>query len=131
MPEIDLTITISVVIAVCAIISPVITTLLNNHYAYKIKKLDMKNEAEKASYFYKRGVYENYLKYTGRCISYATGDALNQYGEVHALALMYFPDQFRNELIEINHFIQNNEYYKAASILNSLAPKLRNTLQSM
>ena len=131
MPKVDLTITISVVIAICAIISPVITTILNNHHAYKMKKLDMEKEAEKASRFYKRGVYENYLKYTGRCVLYASGDALNQYGEAYALALAYFPPEFERDLIAINNYLQNHSYKEATNLFNVLAPELRKTLQKL
>lgn len=70
MPKVDLTVTISVIIAICAIISPIITTLLNNHHLYKMRKLDDAAQLRKDSYFYKRGVYEDYLLFTIIYINY-------------------------------------------------------------
>ena len=47
MPKVDLTVTISVIIAICAIISPIITTILNNRHLYKIRKLDEAAQSSK------------------------------------------------------------------------------------
>lgn len=131
MPKIDLTITISVVIAVCAIISPIITTLLNNHHLYRMKKLDLKQEAEKSSYFYKRGIYEEYLKCAGRCVANASNEAMQEYGKIYLLALVYFPEELRKELIAINNHIGSFSWKSARSALDELAPKICTILQNM
>ena len=39
----DLTFTITAVIAVCALIAPVLTTLINNHYQVRLKQLELEN----------------------------------------------------------------------------------------
>ena len=44
MPKIDLTITISVIVALCAIISPIFTTLLNNRYLFKLEESKQKTK---------------------------------------------------------------------------------------
>lgn len=131
MPKIDLTITISVVIAVCAIISPIITTLLNNHHLYRMKKLDLKQESEKSSYFYKRGIYEEYLKLAGRCAANADNKALQEYGEIYLLALIYFPEDLRPELIRINGLLCKYSFSEARTALDALAPKICTILQNM
>ena len=41
-----------------------------------VKKMEYEHENEKASLFYKRGIFEDYLKYTGQCIAYASEDGL-------------------------------------------------------
>ena len=100
--KIDSTITISVVIAVCAIISPVFTTLLNNHHIYKMKKLDENAALRKSSYLYKQGIYEDYLRYTGQCIAHCSHDSLEKYGATYALALIYFPEELHDKMIKLN-----------------------------
>ena len=70
MPEIDLTISISVILAVCAIISPIATTLINNRYQLKLKDLEYQQKEKESSFFYRRGVYEDYLRCTGKCIAH-------------------------------------------------------------
>ena len=131
MPKVDLTITISVVIAVCAIISPVITTLLNNRHLYKMKKHDMKLEAEKSSYFYKRGIYEEYLKLAGKCVADANHDSMREYGEIYLLALVYFPEELRPDLIRINSLICSYSWKESRLALDELAPKICTILQTM
>ncbi len=131
MPEIDLTITVTVVIAVCAIISPVITTLLNNHHLYKMKKLDMKLESQKNSYFYKRGIYEEYLKSASKSITLTSNENMSDYGEAYMLALVYFPEDLQKDLISINDFICRYERDEARALLNKLAPKIRTILKTM
>ena len=45
--NIDSTISISIVFATIALISPIITTIINNRYQIKLKKLDMYEEAKR------------------------------------------------------------------------------------
>lgn len=131
LPKIDLTITITVVIAVCAIISPVLTALINNHHLYKMKKLDMKLEYEKSSAFYKRGIFETYVKTTGKCIFSRKDEDIKEYGAIYPLALLYFPDELRPDLEELNQLIIE-EYWKEAGIsLSNISPKIRKMLQTM
>lgn len=131
MPKVDLTVTISVIIAICAIISPIITTLLNNHHLYKMRKLDDAAQLRKDSYFYKRGVYEDYLRYTSQCLTNPSASTLNEYGKNYALALIYFPDELQEQLIAINETINNHRWNDALSNLNEIAPVIRKQIQKM
>ncbi|RGZ70226.1 hypothetical protein [Lachnospira eligens] len=131
MPKVDLTVTISVIIAICAIISPIITTLLNNHHICKMRKLDDAAQLQKDSYFYKRGIYEDYLRCTCRCITAASPAALNDYGKAYALALIYFPNELQDKIIALNNDIKHYLWGEASSKLNELAPLIREQLQKM
>ena len=59
----DLTITISVIVALSAIISPIIVAFINNNYQLKIKRLESYDIA-------KRNVFEQFSKAVGTYISY-------------------------------------------------------------
>lgn len=131
MPKVDLTVTISVIIAICAIISPIITTHLNNHHLYKMRKLDDATQLRKDSYFYKRGVYEDYLRYTSQCLTNPSASTLNEYGKTYTLALIYFPDELQEQLIAINEAISNHMWANALSNLNGIAPVIRKQIQKM
>lgn len=127
----DSTITITVVIAISAIISPIITTLLNNHHLYKMRKLDDETELRKTSYFYKRGIFEDYMRYAGQCVTHATSDALENYGATYALALIYFPDELLDKIIDINAALNRHQWEDALVKLNELSPELRRQLQKL
>ena len=41
MPKLDSTITISILLAICALFAPSITALINNHHHYKMRELEL------------------------------------------------------------------------------------------
>lgn len=60
--KLDLTITVTAILGIAAIISPIATAIINNHYQLKMRRLDSEIELRKEKSFYNREVYENYLK---------------------------------------------------------------------
>ena len=42
--SVDLTLTVSVILGLSAIISPILVALINNHHQYKMKKLEYKQK---------------------------------------------------------------------------------------
>ena len=131
MPEIDLTISISVILAVCAIISPIATTLINNRYQLKLKDLEYQQKEKESSFFYRRGVYEDYLRCTGKCIAHPTRENIQEYGKIYALALIYFPENLIADLESLHTEIYEERWDSANSGLNKIAPKIRAILRSM
>lgn len=51
MPKVDLTVTISVILGCAAIISPILTSMINNLHNSKIKQLELEQEHIKKYYF--------------------------------------------------------------------------------
>ena len=66
--ELDLTITVTAILGIAAIISPIATAIINNLYQIKLKKLEMKQQKLEKTTYYIRSIFENYLRYAGRCI---------------------------------------------------------------
>ena len=89
MPRLDLSWVITTVIAVCALLSPILTAIINNHYQIKLKKLELASLETEARVTYKRNIYESYLKYAGRCVQYSDQESMKMYGEVYFLAFTY------------------------------------------
>lgn len=131
MPKIDLTISISVIVALCAIISPILTSIINNRYQLKMKKMELEQENIKNTILYKRNIFENYLKYSGERISYADASAQKNYGEYYFLALTYAPSELIPEMEKINHFMECHDYSNASSLLEDLTPKICDMLQQL
>ena len=61
MPKIDFTISISVILALCAIVSPIFTAIINNMHQTKIKKLELKQQEYRDTIIHQRDFFENYL----------------------------------------------------------------------
>ena len=131
MPKIDLTISISVLLAISALISPVITTVMNNRYQFNLKKLEYEQRLMESTLFYKRGIYEKYLSCTGKFIAHGTSENKQEYGEIYALALIYFPENLVPDIQNLNTAIDDLSLEEATTLLNRLAPKIRILLENM
>ena len=124
MPKIDLTISISVIVALCAIISPLLTAIINNHHQAKIRRMEDLQQEYRDTVLHHRNVYENYLKYAGRCIYYADRDALKDYGEYYYSALIYAPPDIQTDMIQANKLMLEDNYDEASVLIEALATKL-------
>lgn len=50
--KLDLTVTITAILGIAAIISPIATALINNRHQLKLKKLEYQQKEKESSYFY-------------------------------------------------------------------------------
>ncbi len=93
------------VIAVCAIISPAIVAIVNNHHSLKVRELELKNEKEKENVQFLRSVFEDYVKNTNAYMSTPSGPNRSNYLESYSLALAYFPKEARTLLDQIDGLV--------------------------
>ena len=131
MPKIDLTVTISVIIALCAIVSPILTAIINNRHQLKLRKLELRQKQYENTIMYQRNIFENYLRYSGKCLSRANSDSLREYGEYYLIALMYAPSEIKEKMISANNFLQNYDLDAAGKIYEELAPMIHALLQKL
>ncbi len=124
MPNVDLTITVSVILAVCALISPAITALINNSHQRKMKKLELRQASIEKHYTYTREIFENYLKHTNEYLLFPRGSNQTEYLRIYPLALMYFPDDLHADLIKLNSFIEKDDFESAQDIFHDFAPMI-------
>lgn len=127
--EFDLTITVTSILGIAAIISPIATSIINNRYLLKMRRLDAKIEQEKELSFYTREIFENYLKASFRFIRKPDGEAKQEYSEYYALALIYFPKNLISEIIDINKILLHSEKSAAIPKLELLSNTIREILQ--
>ena len=131
MFDINPTITMTVVVSLCAVISPIFTTIINNHYQLKLRKLEINHEQYKETFLFNRNIFTNYLKYTGRCIYYPDDNALKEYGEHCFTALAFAPTNLRTEMLVINTAISTGETETAQKVFEQLAPKLYTIIEKL
>ena len=124
MPKLDLTISISVIVALCAIISPILTSIINNRYQLKLKRMELSKQEYQDSILYQRNVYENHLKHAGRFIYYTDADAQKDYGEYYYSALMYAPPDIRCAMVKANNLLLENKIEDASAIVEGIAAKI-------
>lgn len=121
----DLSITISVIIGLAAVVSPILTALINNHHQIKMKKLELKQEHFEKTVIFQRTIFENYIRTVGRCIEYNDGKSLQAYHENYFLALMYAPEKNKLQMQEINTYISKAELSLANKKMEQLIPDLQ------
>ena len=125
----NLTAIVSVTVAIVALISPILTTLINNHHQTELKRMELKQQEYERTIIHQRDLYEKYFKCAGRCIYYSDPDALKDYGEYYLSALIHAPSDLRGDMVTVNEYIENSDWSKALKALESLAPKIRSSLQ--
>lgn len=129
-PKVDLTISISVILALAAIISPVLTAIINNVHQTKIKKMELEQQNYENTVMYKQTIFENYLKASGKCIFYSDASALKEYGEHYFRALMFADAEIRNDMIKANDYMQKYEWTKASTVIEELSAKIYASLRT-
>lgn len=129
--KVDLTITVTAILGIAAIISPIATAIINNRYQLKLKKLELHQKQLENTTYYIRSIFENYLRYAGRCIYNSDREACKDYGEYYFLALSYAPDDISSSMVIINSAIYYGDYDKATTLLEQLKPNLNNLLQKL
>lgn len=81
--------------------------------------------------YYVRSIFENYLRYTGKCINLMISETEGNYGEYYFLALTYSPSHIADALISINASIHDGDLESATSQLEQLRPQIAELLQSL
>ena len=132
--KIELTFTITAIIALCSTISPILTAIINNRYLRKMKELELKHEAYKEALFYKREIYEEYLRQASSMIATHEETVMLAYSKVYPLVLAYSTEEMHNDLINLNNFlmhINNSSRDEAMALLNNITPKIKKIIEAM
>ena len=84
LPEFDMTVTISIILAICALFAPSITAIINNRHNYKIRKLELKHDEylhhSNIQYHNKYETYKNFIEAAGKYSMY--NDYSRNYTEI-------------------------------------------------
>ena len=122
--NLDLTITVSVIIALCAIISPILVSIINNHYQLKLKQIEIVKD-------HKAQAFEAYLNALEKCIRDKRNSTLVTYGQAFGNALLYASSSTQSVMIEIDTIISSAPFdsYKVdinKNLIQKVCKKLQN-----
>ncbi|MCM1296872.1 MAG: hypothetical protein NC311_15140 [Muribaculaceae bacterium] len=119
---------ITIVVAIAAILSPILTAIINNRYQLKLKKMDLQQELNKQTVIYKRSIFEDYLKFAGKCVAHGNSETVKQYGEHYLLASLHSTPALREKLYKVHLLIKELNYQEAANVLNSIVPDIEESI---
>ncbi len=131
MPELDLSLTITSIIAICALASPIITTLINNHHQKSIRKMDYVESEKTKQLEQKRDVFENYLQYAGAFVHRFDLESLKDFGMYSARALCYVPEDMLDDMKKLEILILNRDQKEAIILLEQISIRLRPILREL
>lgn len=120
----DPTVTIPTVLALCAILSPILVAIINNRHQMKLKKIELKQQEIQNTLLHKRDVIEGYLSAVGRCIHYQDAESIKLYGESYSLALMFLPSEIISSMNTVDDLIRHHKYENASMWMPDIAAKL-------
>lgn len=108
--NVDLSLTIVSIVALSAILSPIIVARINNRHLRKMKEIELSREEYHETILHKREIFEKFLKSASACALCKTDETLREFGTYYPLAYMYFPEYMQNTLIELHMYvIQENQ----------------------
>ena len=123
---------ISVIVAICALISPIITTFINLFFGYKMKKMEMKIKYQENNTLEIINILETYIRNIGRVISYDHKNLdLVNYEESYTIALLYIPENLIKDAQNINEIIKSNNYHLALDPAQEFIIKLRKEIMKL
>ena len=122
MPKLDPTITLSVIVALCAIISPVLTTWLNNRHQYKMKELEMAHANQKSFDEHRRKIFDDYLSAAGILARHSRYKNESTFGTTATLAYCYAPPEARTLMEKFELQLSTRpESQEGIALLNEIA----------
>ena len=110
----------SIIIAVCALLSPGVVAFVNNRYSLELHKLRSIEKATKHA----DDVIDGYFRSAGRCLHDMTDKTVNEFGQYRDVIYLYMPTEFHNDISRINDSIlDHNKGNMLDEFIDSLAIK--------
>ena len=131
MPRFDLTIIISVIVAMCAILSPIITSIINNVHHTKIRKLELNYQLYEVHALHIREIFENYLTSLGKCINYINAADAKEYNTYYSLALVYSPESLKKKMYEIHKQVHDETLANNVKLVSEVTSEIHNLLEKL
>lgn len=123
--------TITEIIAFMALLSPVITAAINNFYAYRIKKLEIKENQRTQEIVYQKRILEDYCNSLSSTIGYTTNDNFNNYCSNYGKAILYMTDEQSKVASKIFDLLINNKNDQAEPLCTEHLLKIKCDLKKL
>jgi len=125
VPQVDLTITISVILGIGAVISPIFTAIINNRHQERMKRMEYEHQERMDALKHEREVYENYIRAAGACVNSRTRDTFEAFGAYSSLAMYSVPDDgIRSDMEELAREMWNDDVRRKQSFLVKIVREL-------
>lgn len=90
-----------IIIALCALLSPMLVAKENNRHQLELRKLDY-DERHRA---HSVKIVDGYFRAAGASLSIKSGDNLTNFGEYSNLIYFYLPAEYHEDISKLNNYI--------------------------
>ena len=133
MPQIDLSFTITAIIALTSLVSPWITNKINNRHQLKMKHLEYEQERYNKTVFYQREILENYAASLEKAVANPTPQAIEEYSKYYGLARLYvgngdakkFMKELHTDMLSYDFAVKTENVELVISEIANLLEKLK------
>ena len=119
------------ILALAAIVAPVIVAVINNRQQTRLRKMEIGLEREKESLTYLRNIYEDFIKSAGAQLHNPSDETKRKYLEAYSLAFAYFPPKSHEMLIEINKCIESGDEENATKQIVDLSKWMSSLMKDL
>ena len=106
----DFSITVTAILAVCAIVSPILVAIINNRHQLKMRQLEINHEetVKRNEYIFDQVslAFAEYLSTLEKCRKRITNENKEEYGKAFGKALMYVATSTHNAMKDIDESIR-------------------------
>ena len=120
-----------IIIAVMALISPMITTWQNNRFQIKMKKLEMQEKQYENSILHKQEIFEKYVFAAGQAISVDATEYRRVFGQCHAVAFLYAPTDLQKKMSKLYDYLNSRNRADAEPLFEEIVPLIHKYLISL
>lgn len=126
----DSTVTLAVIVSVCALVSPIITAVTNNIFLIIMKHREHKEELYKQTVLRKNEIIENYILNTGSYLTFPCNSNEDEYGKSYSLVLIYLPEELFEKVVALNTLIKEKGVKEARKVFPEVIKEIKPLLQT-
>lgn len=130
---IDTTITISVIVALVALISPIITAIINNRHQLKIKMMEYKENRYTEEIRHQKQLLEHYCNALTKLIIYEipANEHFNEYGAAFGEAVLYMNKDQSKIAVKLYNLIAFDKQKCNTDVLNNHILQIKDHLKKL
>ena len=126
---IDLTLTVGSILAICAVVAPVITTAMNNRHQLKVKRLELDDAQRQRETKRLTEIYDTYVSAAGACVMYPESADFSAFQAASAKAMLYAPEAVLPQMRNLAAQIEILDANQALPLIYEITQSLRATVQ--
>lgn len=131
--KIDASLTITGIIAFVALLSPIVTAIINNRYQIKIRQLEISDKRYDESISQRKELFENYCQSLSKVViqKNITTEILNEYASSYGKAILYMSPEDEKLAVSINQMIERRQLIQAYKLTNEHLLSIKKEIQML